>query len=342
MRSIAAYWVGSVMAACARGPVALGIVSVGVIVAALSVPQPASGVGGPALALFVNEEVTDAVRSQFLQRCASEAIIINQGHFDPDNNGRFEHRRAFRQAMTDLVPQNYSGPVCLDWEGAGFAGLRARAGSVMHTQTLQAYLDVIALARELRPKSQLGYYNIPMKEYWNRDEAWRQRNLALQPIVDASDCLFPSVYDFYKSNESVYHDPLEDLRYVRECVHMALEMSEGRPVYPYVWPRYHNSNPTNGLRLIDGAEFKSHVAAVFETEFRGDRADGVVWWGADRYFRWLSLQSFPPHHPDYFLNLQCRNVFNAEIPPNTSDDAHFTTIHRRTLRQLSEVIRSVQ
>jgi hypothetical protein len=181
-----------------------------------------------------------------------------------------------------------------------------------------------------------------MSEYWNRNEAWRQRNFALAPIVAASDCLFPSVYDFYKSYESPYHDPRADLLYVSESVKMALEMSGGRPVYAYVWPRYHESNPVYGYHLIPGAEFKSHVAAVFLAQYKGDRPDGIVWFGADHYFRWFSQQHYPTFHPHYNLAAYLNDMFEAEIPNNMTDDAYFTSIHKKTLRQLWEVIRDAQ
>lgn len=288
--------------------------------------------------LFVVETVTPAVQSQFQQRGAVKSYIVNQGTFDPDNNGLFEHSRPFIETFTNQVPFHYAGPVCLDWEGQGMARLLAPIGSQMQLQTMKAYVELLTLAQELRPNAQIGFYNLPMSEYWHRNQAWRDRNLSLAPIIDASDCLFPSVYDYYRTGQSAGHSPEFDLQYVRESVLMALEMAHGKPVYPYVTPRCHPSNYHYGLRLIPVDEFKSHVRAAFDPDYRGDRADGLVWWGADRYYRWLGQQNYPPPHPQFWMSYVCRTVFATEIPPNVTDDAHFTNIHRRTLRQLSEVI----
>jgi hypothetical protein len=288
--------------------------------------------------LFVVETVTRQVQSQFPQRGAVQSYLVTQGAFDPDDNGLFEHPDLFRQMFTNYIPADYTGAVCLNWEGQGMAKLVAPIGSTIQRNTMKSYVEVLTLAKELRPNARIGYYNLPMREYWNRDQAWRNRNLSLQPIIDASDCLFPSIYDFYQTGEWAGHDPNADLRYVREVVGIALEMAQGKPVYPYVSPRYHASNYENGLKLIPAAEFKSHIHEAFEANYQGDRADGLVWWGADRYYRWLGLQNYPTTHPQFWISYVCRRVFDAEISPTSTDDAHFTNIHRRTLRQISDVI----
>lgn len=288
--------------------------------------------------LFVVEIVTPTVQAQFPQRGAVQSYLVSQGAFDPDNNGLFEHEQQFRQMFTNYIPANYTGAVCLDWEGQGMARLLAPIGSTIQRQTMKSYVELMTLAKELRPHAQIGFYNLPMNEYWTRDQAWRDRNLALQPIIDAGDCLFPSIYDFYKTGQWVGHDPDRDLQYVRECVGIALEMANGKPVYPYVSPRYHVSNYTYGLRLIPVDEFKSHIRAAFDFNVGGDRADGLVWWGADQYYRWLGQQNLPQTSSQYWMSFVCRTVFAAEIPSNTTDDAHFTNIHRRTLRQIADVI----
>jgi hypothetical protein len=306
---------------------ALALVSSAVIAQSVTNPR-----------VFVVETVTRQVQSQFPQRGAVQSYLISEGSFDPDDNGRFEHEQLFRQVFTNYIPADYTGAVCLNWEGQGMAGLRAPIGSTYQRETIRSYVQLLSLAKELRPNAQIGFYNLPMREYWNRDQAWRDRNLSLQIIIDASDCLFPSIYDFYKTGEWSGHDPKSDLLYVQECVGMALEMANGKPVYPYISPRYHLSNYVYGMQLIPGAEFKSHIGAAFDVAYKGDRADGLVWWGADRYYRWLGRQNYPPAHPQFWVSYVCRRVFDAEISQTASDDSHFTTIHRKTLRQISDVI----
>jgi hypothetical protein len=154
--------------------------------------------------------------------------------------------------------------------------------------------------------------------------------------------LFPSCYDTNKSNESPQHSPAEDLEVNRDCVKMALRYASGKPVYCYIWPRWHDSNAQWGFKLIHEPEFKEHVKSCFQTSWNGDRADGIVWWGADRYYRNIALQNLSPGHPLYALNQRLIGIFNAEIPPGVSDEEHFNTIHARTLNQLDAVLDSLQ
>ena len=96
---------------------------------------------------------------------------------------------------------------------------------------------------------------------------------------------------------------------------LAMELSEGKPVYPYIWHRYPDFNPVQGYRLIPAAELKAQVAAVFETNLDGRRADGVMWWGADQYFYWMA----------------------------TGETAaqYFTRIHKRTIKLFAEVLNAL-
>jgi hypothetical protein len=192
----------------------------------------------------------------------------------------------------------------------------------------------------MRPLAQFGYYGLPMSSFI-RDENWVNSQLALQPIYDQSDILFPSVYDFYASGQA-YASVTDDLSRVRGTVEMALRVSNGKPVYPYIAARYHESNAQYGMYLIPGDEFKQHVAEVFASRYGDRRVAGVVWWGADRYYLWLSRQEFPAWHPLRALSLQCRAMFSYEFYPGETDERHFTRIHKAILKRLTEVISAVK
>ena len=86
-------------------------------------------------------------------------------------------------------------------------------------------------------------------------------------IVQTVDALTPSLYDFYAGNESE--------GYVAETIAEARRLAGGRPVYPFVWPCYHNSNPTVGGQTIPLDEWRQHVRWILR------QADGCVLWGAD-------------------------------------------------------------
>src|SRR4051812_33187005 len=133
--------------------------------------------------------------------------------------------------------------------------LIAAIGTPQHDNEIPEFVRAIQYAKTIRPNAKFGFYSLPITQLYDRNQAWRDHEASLAPIYQASDCLFPSVYKFYPDNQPLF-GATEDHAYVRESVKLALQLANGKPVYPYVWPRYHNSNQQLGYKLIPEAEFK--------------------------------------------------------------------------------------
>lgn len=86
-------------------------------------------------------------------------------------------------------------------------------------------------------------------------------------LIGAVDALTPSLYDFYEGDDTE--------GYVHEMIAEARRLANGRPVYPFIWPVYHNSNAKVGGQTIPLDEWRAHVRRVLR------QADGCVLWGAD-------------------------------------------------------------
>ena len=162
----------------------------------------------------------------------------------------------------------------------------------------------------------------------------------MKPIYDASQALFPSVYRVYPDNQPFF-GPTENREYVKRGVRLAMELSEGKPVYPYIWHRYPDFNPVQGYRLIPAAELKAQVAAVFETNLDGRRADGVMWWGADQYFYWMATHYPHGGPPEFAHGPWLAQVFEDEMAPGETAAQYFTRIHKRTIKLFAEVLNAL-
>jgi hypothetical protein len=286
-----------------------------------------SGSTEPApLLLYVNEDVSDVVRSEVYPSIgAQDAFIVYQSQFDADADSVPDTGAAAAVAayLDGVAPVGTTAPVCIDWEAGTMSTLSTGdVDSDAFRSAVVSFVDFIADVRALRPDLRFGYYGLPVRSYWSRDAAWHARNDALLPIIDASDVVFASVYDFYTEAEV---GEAEDLAYVRDNVGEALRLAAGKDVFPYAWHRYHDSNTTVGGMLIGEEEFKAHVGAVFEAEFEGARAAGVVWWGADRYFVASGTEPWV-------------EVFAEELPVDTDVDAYLDAVHTERLRWLREIL----
>jgi Hyaluronidase len=295
---------------------------------------------GP-LRLFVTQKTNHTVHSIYPQVGAKDSITIYGSDIDPDDDGLFSDPQPLINALNQYVPVDYKGPVCLDWEGYGGHLLASPIGTPGRDVEIGEFVRAIQVAHQTRPNAKFGFYTLPFSSLYDRDQIWHDHNASLMPIYDASQCLFPSIYRFYPDNQPFF-GAAEDKAYVKESVALALEFAKGKPVYPYMWPRFHNSNQVLGYHLIPEAEFKAHVSYAFKAQYNGDRADGVVWWGADQHFYWVA-QNFPEGGPgEYSQGPILLQVFNQEFALGETPAQHWTRLHKRTLRQLYDVLRTAQ
>lgn len=130
---------------------------------------------------------------------------------------------------------------------------------------------VIELARSTAPNLRLGLYGLlPGITYWpllrHDDEYgdWLKINRVLDPLAKHVDAVFPSLYTFYD-------DPEGWKSYARQTLIEARRY--GKPVYPFLWPEFHDSNSELRGRELPSALWRA------ELELCADMADGMVLWG---------------------------------------------------------------
>jgi hypothetical protein len=173
-----------------------------------------------------------------------------------------------RAALKQLPPG--TGAFHLDIEAWPLMGqpvdVRAR-----HIEQL---LRVADLARELMPRAQFGFYGLPpVITYWPLVDRrpveyadWAECNRLLEPLAERVDFILPSLYTFYR-------DRAGWLKYADATLTAA--HAYRKPVYPFLWYEYHDSNPLLRDRPVDTD------AWVEELKFCRTRADGIVLWGGD-------------------------------------------------------------
>lgn len=138
--------------------------------------------------------------------------------------------------------------------------------------SINKYVDVIQWMREAAPSLKLGVYGVPpVRDYWTpvRNQpgdktSWRSVNQFLKPIAEAADFIVPSLYTFYD-------DIPGWVAYARGNIEEAQQF--GKPVYPFLWCRYHTSNRLRGNQFIEGNFWRTQLETV-----RDQGANGVVLW----------------------------------------------------------------
>lgn len=173
---------------------------------------------------------------------------------------------------------DFEGPICFDIETI------AHTDSVYLAQACLFFNQLTAMIRIACPKAKIGYYSLPpFRQYWpviNRRtspapyNAWLQSNTDIQPIIDNVDLCFPSLYTFYGSLPAEVADWCH---YARENIAEARRIAKGKPIYPFIWPQFHESNATLGSQLIPGSYWRMQLDYL-----KGLGCQGAVIWGGNQ------------------------------------------------------------
>lgn len=163
-------------------------------------------------------------------------------------------------------------------------------------QMMSKYIRVIDWWREVRPDTRLGYYSmLPVREYWapivehlgTEPEYvtwWKQQNAHMgrkrnslgqfesRGLVDVVDFVCPSLYTFYADKQSGPDNSHDEWWEVYAIANIAEARKYQKQVYPFLWPRYHDSNATVGLKYIGNDLLRRQIEVCIE------HADGCVIW----------------------------------------------------------------
>lgn len=141
--------------------------------------------------------------------------------------------------------------------------------------SLQKYMTVLTWFRNAAPSIPVGYYGSPpIRDYWRaikalasqEHKAWMGENDKLSPLADAVVVLYPSLYTFYP-------DRAGWRTYAVAQIAEARRYAGGKPVCVFLWPQYHDSNPTLG-----GTDLPANYW-LLELQTAKEYADGIVIWG---------------------------------------------------------------
>ncbi|TIN35829.1 MAG: hypothetical protein E5Y10_28950 [Mesorhizobium sp.] len=137
--------------------------------------------------------------------------------------------------------------------------------------SIAKYQKTLSAFRQADPNVKLGLYSVlPIRDHWRAIghqgadalDDWKQQNTkvasSLIPYVDA---LFPSLYTFY-ADEGAW------VAYARANIGEARRISQGKPVYCFLWPQFHKT-----LAFLPGDLWYTQLDTCKKL------ADGIVIWG---------------------------------------------------------------
>ncbi|KAM3097248.1 hypothetical protein ACKFKG_08535 [Phormidesmis sp. 146-35] len=146
-------------------------------------------------------------------------------------------------------------------------------------KTMQKIIQVIDWMKSERPSLKIGVYGFPpIRDYWvplakdaNRSTKWQAANEFLRPLTAKVDFIAPSLYTFYTDQDAW-------AAYARANIAEAQRF--GKPVLPFLWPRYHMSNRLLAYSYIPGDFWLKQLQTV-----RSTGAQGAILWDWNGFSR---------------------------------------------------------
>lgn len=142
-------------------------------------------------------------------------------------------------------------------------------------ESLVKYVELLRMVRQELPGKRIGLYGMmPIRDYWRAIRAkgsssyreWQGENDRLGVLVKEVDALYPSLYTFYDDREGWQDYAIANLSEARR-------ISQGKPIYAFLWPQYHDSNSKLRGKALPRDFWRLQLEVI------RDHADGVVIWG---------------------------------------------------------------
>jgi hypothetical protein len=190
----------------------------------------------------VNLEAFGLVRSAVVYETKAQTEAIAAG--------RLPDRASFERSVA--AKATVPGPVVLDYEDLYLTGSMTTA--TWHLQVLTA---LAGWAHDAAPRKAIGFYGL--LDHTAAIYVPLARQLA--PLENA---FFPSMYTF-DDDRFKWQQRLQD------DVSLANRIAPSKPVYPYLWPQYHQGTPRAG-QFVDSAYW------AFQLETARNLAAGLVIW----------------------------------------------------------------
>jgi hypothetical protein len=148
-------------------------------------------------------------------------------------------------------------------------------GKEERISSINKLIHVAEIAKAKLPNSKFGFYGIPPGiTYWPLVDHrpaeysdWLSANEDMRALAGNVDILMPSLYTFYK-------DAKGWLTYAKATIDACKKFN--KPIYPFLWFEYHDSNFLLRNHEIDVDFWK------IQLQFCHENCDGLILWGGSQ------------------------------------------------------------
>jgi hypothetical protein len=179
--------------------------------------------------------------------------------------GLLPDEASFKKAV-ELRAAGCPGPVVIDIEYVNLSQTHQTTDAEVKNH-FKLFITLARWAREAAPGHLVGYYGHGLFP----EEPGAEYASETRELIAAVDAFFPSLYVYGNQTPARWKEKLQFL------VAKAHRIAPGKPIYPYLWPQYHEGAP-RALEFVDGDYMKFQLETA-----RDCGAAGVVMWSSSRF-----------------------------------------------------------
>ncbi len=242
-------------------------------------------------------------------------INVSSNIYQPINGGVPQranltaHLELARQQLIDYVPNpNYDGILVIDYEmirpvwelideeyreysrqlvleqypSMTAIQVEAIARQQYESAAMELMLATIRMGKATRPRAKWGFYGLYPAIFWVHyfdHPEYRARNDGLGPLIQESDVMTASIYQFYDS--AIPENAVLNRLYIEDMVGEARRLatqSGNPPVFTYVWYRYQSETGGNGMGYVSTATLRQAFFYPFSLGVSGALIFGWESW----------------------------------------------------------------
>ncbi len=151
-----------------------------------------------------------------------------------------------------------------------------KASIKRYASTLDRFGDALGnevCAYAIAPQAGINHANLALKNPDIRQQWTEHSNITRDMMVPHADALCPSLYAYYADTDGSGNQIEYWKNFAIETIKEARRIAPGKPVYPFIWPQFHQGGGMSDYSYIPAQYWRVIVETV------RDNADGVVLWG---------------------------------------------------------------
>jgi len=233
--------------------------------------------------VFFCSEIYNPTQQEFVKVNNIKNFYIIYQDYIIDKHLNLDKEKLQKEISRQIPNSNMSGYAALDIEAESILiMLKEKKVSISeYNRILNNHINIIRYAKSLRPNIKWTFYGYNLTSYpYVTFEHENNVTVGTYPLLKELDFLAPSMY-LQDKKTSLKLDRIKT--FVSSNLSLSLKLGEkfNKPVYPFVWNRYHNAESEN--TLIDPIDFQWYVNNILNFSFNKRKVDGIVFWNAETY-----------------------------------------------------------